>query len=673
MPKRRISDIGVPIVLFIGTLGVYISNLCPSLWLMDSGEFVFHASVLGIPHPTGYPLYIQLGKFMTFLPGLDAPLAINLFSAIMASLTVAFLYRIIYMLEKRMLVSATAALLFGFSLTFWWQAEIAEVYSLHTFFLVWMTYLLLRVRETGDLRAFLLLSFVLGLSFTHHMSTVLITPAILYFVWTFRRSEVLSFRIIVPAFILFLVGLSVYLFIPLRAGLPPPFNYPQLHGVDPGKLTGLFWLVTGRIVKADMFQYGMGEMDKPITYYLVIMARDFLYIGIPIGIYGAMVQYKRDLRIFITFLLAFLAYVVFFINYGVVDQYVFFIPSFLFWSIWVGVGLSDLNRRIISFKGTGGKGTVLIGSFSASMVLLVALSIITDYRQLDFTNKREPEEFTQRVLDHVEDNALITSIYEATPLLWYHHYVSGMKPSVEIHDRGLMSLNVREEMLDSFDFRSPLFEVVVGRVFKERLEDFMIEKAGARPCYLVRYDSFLNDRFVLDEIEKGFYRIALKPVPAYHEGEIPDIDFPGTYRYKEQLDLFGLDLDRASLTEGDLFRVRIFWAVVKPLKDDFIALLRFVQGRELEEHELEENSFIGIYTLGGGMIPYDVIVSGRVIADEFDCMVPPDTRGGTYRVSLAFIEREQFYAVPKEELILDYLDLGTIPVRELAGLRHYWE
>ncbi len=673
MSRNSISDIWIPIVLFIGTLSVYVSNLCHSLWLMDSGEFVFHASVLGIPHPTGYPLYIQLGKFMILLPGLDAPLAMNLFSAVMASLTVAFLYRVIYMLERETLASATAALLFAFSFTFWWQAEIAEVYTLHTFFLVWMIYLLFRVRETGDLRAFLLLSFVLGLSFTHHMSTLLIVPAILYFVWVYRRSDVLSLRIIVPAFILFLVGLSVYLFIPMRAGLPPPFNYPKLHGVDAGELTGLFWLVTGRIVKADMFQYGMAELDKPITYYLVVMARDFIYVGIPIGIYGGMVQYKRDLRIFVTFLLAFLAYVVFFVNYGVVDQYVFFIPSFLIWSVWIGAGLSDLSRKVFSLRETGWKGITLIGSLSASMVLLVAFSLSTDYRQHDFTNQREPDEFTRRILDHVEDDALITSIYEATPLLWYHHYVSGMKPSVEIHDRGLMSLNVRQEMLDSLDYRSPLFELVVGRVFKERLENFLIEKAGARPCYLVRYDPFLNDLFVLDEVEKGFYRVRVKPAPEYHEGQIADVDFPGTYRYKEQLDLFGLDLDRASLTEGDLFRVRIFWGAVRPLKDDFIALLRFVRDKELEEHELEENSFIGIYTLGSGMIPYEEVVSGRVIADDFDCMVPPDTRSGTYRVSLAFIEREQFYAVPKEELVLDYLELGTIPVREYAGIRHPWE
>ena len=179
----------VPVILFVSTIAVYIHNLCPSLWWMDSGEFVFHSIVLGVPHPTGYPLYIQVGKLLTLIPWIEAPFAVNLFSAIMASLTVVLLYKIILSLTGGILVSVSAALLFAFSFTFWSQAEIAEVYTLHTFFLTLLIYLPIKLKDTNDIRIFFLLSFTFGLSFAHHMSTVLMLPAILLFLLIYRKKE----------------------------------------------------------------------------------------------------------------------------------------------------------------------------------------------------------------------------------------------------------------------------------------------------------------------------------------------------------------------------------------------------------------------------------------------------------------------------------------------------
>ncbi len=663
----------MPAILFATTLLIYTKNLCPSLWLMDSAEFVFHSTVLGIPHPTGYPLYIQLGKLLTLLPGIDSPLAVNFFSAMMASLTVAMLYLIIQLLEETRLASAAGALLFGFSFTFWSQAEIAEVYTLHTFFLTLITYLLLRSRDTDDRRIVFLLAFAVGLSFTHHMSTVLMLPALFIFLLKYRRKDILSCRRLLPSLLFFATGLSIYIFIPLRAHIPAPFNYPALHGVDPGKLSGLFWLVTGRIVKADMFQYTIGRLDEPITFYLVKLMRDFLYVGFILGLYGALSQFHKDRWVFLTFFAAFLAYFAFFVDYGVVDQYVFFIPSFLFWAIWIGVGSAHLLKRTSGVVPSGMKRRIARCGVEAGLMLLVSLSLLKGLGLNDYSKGRLPDEFARETLEKVGDNGFIASIYEMTPLLWYYHYVKGMRPDVEIFDRGLMSLNVRQEMLQTVDSRSETFEARVGRVYKRQLEDVLLLKARDKTCYLVKYDSFLNDRFFLHEIERGLYRIEVKGIPPFLEGRIPKVAFPGGFRYNERVDLSGVDLDHAELAEGDLFRVRIFWSAVRPLNDNYIAMLRFKRDRELKEYELKENSFLEIYTLGSGLISHENLVPGVVVADEFDGYVPPDTRDGDYRVSLALVEAERFYSIPKDKLSLDYLDLGMVVVHEDPGARHYWE
>ncbi len=656
---------------------MYVYHLCPSLWWMDSAEFVFHSSVLGIPHPTGYPLYIQLGKLFTLLPGLEDPYALNLFSALMASATVVLLYRIILDLTEKALVSAVSALLFAFSFTFWSQAEIAEVYTLHTFFLTILIYLLMMLRRTGDRRVLYLLSFTFGLSLTHHMSTVLLAPAALYFVLAGRRKELLQVPTVAFSLVFLLIGFSVYLFIPMRSHLPAPFDYPQLHGVDAGTITGFSWLMTGKIVEADMFQYSLADLDEQITFYLIKLLRDFLYVGFALGLYGALVQLHRDRRIFFFFLLAFLTYAGFFVDYGVVDQHVFFIPSFLLWAIWIGSGLSGLSEKLSPQDDRRSWKRAASYCFPGALILLVVLSYSKGSLILDFRDNRGPDEYAREILDHVEENACVSTIYEVTPLLWYHHYIGGMKPGIRIMDRGLLSLDTRQEVMRNGASRSAVFENIVGDRFKKRLEDLMGQEVGKRPCYTVKYESFLCDRFTLEEVNRSLYRVRRKDTIFHPTATVSDVAYPGSYRYGDVIELLGVDVDRERLVEGELFRVKILWSPMRRMDDSCKVLFRFVREGALsgmvEDHELRENSFLWIFTLGGGRALPNELAAGRTVLDEFDCLVPPETRGGEYRFSLALVDEESFLSTPKEELPLQFIEVGGIHVEENPEIAHHWE
>src|SRR5437899_1936066 len=57
-------DVGV----FVCAAALYVRTLAPSVLPGDYAEFQMCAAVLGVPHPTGYPLYILLGKLFTLLP-----------------------------------------------------------------------------------------------------------------------------------------------------------------------------------------------------------------------------------------------------------------------------------------------------------------------------------------------------------------------------------------------------------------------------------------------------------------------------------------------------------------------------------------------------------------------------------------------------------------------------
>jgi len=82
-------------VVFLVALVPYWLTLSPTIsWLnggIDSGELVTAMLVLGIPHPTGYPLYMLLGKLFTFLPFGEPAWRVDLMSACFAALAVALI------------------------------------------------------------------------------------------------------------------------------------------------------------------------------------------------------------------------------------------------------------------------------------------------------------------------------------------------------------------------------------------------------------------------------------------------------------------------------------------------------------------------------------------------------------------------------------------------------
>ena len=76
-------------MLFIAVLIVYILTLSPGALGGDPGELQFVPAILSIPHPTGTPLYLILGKIWSLLPlGPNVAWRMNLLAAVSAALAV---------------------------------------------------------------------------------------------------------------------------------------------------------------------------------------------------------------------------------------------------------------------------------------------------------------------------------------------------------------------------------------------------------------------------------------------------------------------------------------------------------------------------------------------------------------------------------------------------------
>ena len=135
---RRIHALVLGLSLFL----IYAWGASRTIYVGDSGELVAAVHTLGIPHPSGYPLYVLLGKLWTVLvPVGSIAFRMSLFSAFCAAAAVACFYLVGRRLRLAAVPALFSSLLLAFSPSFWSQANIQRVYSLNALLVVKALYL----------------------------------------------------------------------------------------------------------------------------------------------------------------------------------------------------------------------------------------------------------------------------------------------------------------------------------------------------------------------------------------------------------------------------------------------------------------------------------------------------------------------------------------------------
>ena len=167
--------------VFLAGLGLYVRTLAPGLLLGDSGEFQVLASTLGIAHNTGYPIYLLLGKLLSWLPFQTVAYKVNLLSALAGAVTLAEVYLLGKVLTGKRLLSLAGPIILGINAIFWWQAVIAEVYTPGAAFTGGVLLLVVLWGKTSRPAYLFTAGLVGGLSLGIHTLVALAAPAVLLY------------------------------------------------------------------------------------------------------------------------------------------------------------------------------------------------------------------------------------------------------------------------------------------------------------------------------------------------------------------------------------------------------------------------------------------------------------------------------------------------------------
>ncbi|MEM1060345.1 MAG: DUF2723 domain-containing protein [Verrucomicrobiota bacterium] len=194
-------------------LGVYVYTLAPNVTMEDSGELITAASLFGVAHPPGYPLWTMSGWLLTeLLPLGSYAWRVNLLSALFGAAASGVLALLAASSGRWLLAFSalevptawrerlsfyggiTAGLALAFSESMWSQAVIAEVYTLNALFLVSVLYALFRwAAEPGSVRWLLTAVLVYCLGMTNHHTLMLMLPAFVLLVALMRPRLLPSF------------------------------------------------------------------------------------------------------------------------------------------------------------------------------------------------------------------------------------------------------------------------------------------------------------------------------------------------------------------------------------------------------------------------------------------------------------------------------------------------
>jgi hypothetical protein len=231
-------------------LAIYCATLAPSItWRFsgaDSGDLASAVATWGVPHPTGYPLYVLLGGVMTRLVPFGQPaFRLNVLSAACSALAGGFVFLTVLCAGRRMPelpsplragIATTAALAFATSRTPWSQSVLTEVYALETFLAAAILGLVADPQPSR--RRLIVLTFLCGLALTHHETIVFSLLGALAAV-ALRSRRWPSAKQVVAGIALFAAPLLLYL-LPWRASHRPASNWG-----DPEALARFVDVVTG--------------------------------------------------------------------------------------------------------------------------------------------------------------------------------------------------------------------------------------------------------------------------------------------------------------------------------------------------------------------------------------------------------------------------------------------
>lgn len=473
---------------------VYLLTVAPGLtWKNggdDGGDLAIAAKLLGIAHPTGYPLYLLLAQPLIWF-GIEPIRALNLLSGLYGALacgllTLAVMRLLQFSLANELVMPVPAAshadksapkivrkktepykdwidifswaggagagLLLAFAPLFWSQAVIAEVYSLEAALLALSLWAIVRWHtlkqqpEADPKHGLGVVLFTLGLAAAHHRTGFLTLLAGVVFVasglggWSGTWGFIKSLRVAdwLAGFALSIVGFVPYLYILFRGGQSPAANW-----LNPGwnNLSGFWDEFNATFYHNLLLVAPATQFVGRITAIARFLLTDFGVWGVILGLAGwwAAATLPRLKPFFWLALIGCLAHAVFASIYAADNSQVYLIPAYVIWAALVGIGLAYFLLQLWQVRLPN---QLRIAITIGSVTLLTGLQLALNYGAVDASQDQTAQEWVAQILANAPPDAvLLTNEDKFTFGLWYEQYALNKRPDLTLVETRLLNFD----------------------------------------------------------------------------------------------------------------------------------------------------------------------------------------------------------------------------------------
>jgi len=334
----------LPAAVALLLLACYWRTLAPTLTGGDSGELAAAVHTLGIPHPTGYPLYCLVGKLFDLLPLGEPAHRLALFSAVAGAGAGAALTWLLLALTGSVPGALLGGLAFGLNSWTWGQANRAEVYALHALLVCLALAAFAHWLSAPSPRRLYLLAALAGLGLAHHRTSLFFTaPLLLWAVWASRPPR----PVLARAALALALPLLLYAWLPLRSALHPPLDWGHTSGSF-----GNFWRhLNAAFYLQFAFRASPGELGGRLMETLGRFWGQFGPLGLALAALGLGALLRRPQRpLGAVLLLGAGASALWGLCYLVSDYSVFLAPAAWVVAVWAGAGLAYALDRARAAK-----------------------------------------------------------------------------------------------------------------------------------------------------------------------------------------------------------------------------------------------------------------------------------------------------------------------------------
>lgn len=613
---HRYRDYILASLCFLAALTVYLRTMAPSLIEGDPVEFAIVSYVLGISHPTGYPLFTLLGHLFTKLPWGDVAWRLNFMSALLAAGAAMGAYLLLRQLAVRPLLALLGAGVLAFSPGLWTTAIRTDVHGLNALFaalcILWLLRWAGHPQEDGwqYLAAF---AFFYGLSLTNHITAYLMAPGFLVYILIHSRRLWRCPRRLIGVAFAFSLPLLLYLYIPLRGG--QLMADPNL-ALDPARV-GIPLRITWGIVSPHYRGGGwqgflnlvfIGDYipyltditwSKALNNLTALPGLLLQHLG-PISLFlaplGLGLQIRQRPRQALLLGLIFAAFGYQLVHHWEQDPNIFLIPAYLVVVAWAGLGLEGLVQAL---QDRLGRYIPWLPDAIASLalVLLPGHQLLANYAAMDHSNDWAVPRFADAVIQMgLPQGAVLLGGWDTIPPIRYRQMIDGQR-------RDLVPIHV--------GLGSPAFYNIVERCRRNQQPVYMIEP------------------FPEEERDAAPTRFPRKIVPLPLYGEVRPQWLAYT-NIANEVALLGYDLDPERPKVGGALHLRFYWQALKDIHNDYEFFVRLITPKSRVANQITRQPLSPYFATSHWK-------EGQIFAAEVHLLIPPNTPPGQYNLEVAWI------------------------------------